>query len=80
MGSPSYSCTGNWLGCEPWGFRLEDIIIEIHLWQGDQDVNVPLQMGQYMASAIPNCRLAIAQLAQRYGGKCAIAPLVRLEL
>ena len=39
----------------PWGFRLEDITIKIHLWQGDKDVNVPLQMGQYMASAIPNC-------------------------
>lgn len=39
----------------PWGFRLEDIIMKIHLWQGDKDVNVPLQMGQYMASAIPNC-------------------------
>ena len=39
----------------PWGFRLEDIIVKIHLWQGDKDVNVPLQMGQYMASAILNC-------------------------
>lgn len=41
----------------PWGFRLEDITIKIHLWQGDKDVNVPLQMGQYMASAIPNCHV-----------------------
>lgn len=40
----------------PWGFRLEDIGMEVHLWQGEADTNVPPSMGRYQAGAIPNCR------------------------
>lgn len=40
----------------PWGFRIEDIATEVHLWQGEQDRLVPPAMGRYMAEAIPNCR------------------------
>ena len=40
----------------PWGFRLEDIGMEVHLWQGEEDVNVTPSMGRYQASAIPECR------------------------
>ena len=39
-----------------WGFRLEDIAKEVHLWQGELDKNVPPSMGRYQAHAIPNCR------------------------
>lgn len=39
----------------PWGFRLEDISAEVYLWQGDQDVMVPLSMGQYLARTLPKC-------------------------
>lgn len=37
----------------PWGFRLEEITMEIHLWQGEADVMVPPSMGRYQAQAIP---------------------------
>jgi pimeloyl-ACP methyl ester carboxylesterase len=40
----------------PWGFRLEEIAIEVYLWQGELDKNVPPSMGRYQAHAIPNCR------------------------
>ena len=40
----------------PWGFRLEDIEMEVHLWQGEADTNVPVAMGRYQAAAIPRCR------------------------
>ena len=40
----------------PWGFRLEEITMEVHLWQGELDKNVPPSMGRYQAGAIPNCR------------------------
>ncbi len=40
----------------PWGFRLEDITMQVHLWQGERDLNVPPAMGRYQAQAIPNCR------------------------
>lgn len=41
---------------KPWGFRLEDITLPVELFQGELDVNVPVGMGRYQASAIPNCR------------------------
>ena len=40
----------------PWGFRLEDIHMEIHLWHGAEDVRTPITMGRYLANTIPNCR------------------------
>jgi pimeloyl-ACP methyl ester carboxylesterase len=40
----------------PWGFRLQDIQMEVHLWQGEADTNVPPAMGRYQAEAIPRCR------------------------
>ncbi len=39
----------------PWGFRAEDIQMKVHLWQGDADRNVPMQMGEHYQSAIPDC-------------------------
>jgi pimeloyl-ACP methyl ester carboxylesterase len=39
----------------PWGFRLQDISAQVHLWHGEQDENVPVSVGHYVADAIPNC-------------------------
>jgi pimeloyl-ACP methyl ester carboxylesterase len=41
-----------------WGFRLEDISpnVDVHLWHGELDVNVPISMGRAVAKAIPNCK------------------------
>jgi pimeloyl-ACP methyl ester carboxylesterase len=39
----------------PWGFRLADITAEVHLWHGEQDPNVLVSVGRYVADAIPNC-------------------------
>ena len=38
----------------PWGFRLQDISAPVHIWQGEADVNDPLQCGQYLRDTIPN--------------------------
>lgn len=40
----------------PWGFRLEDIAIAVHLWQGEEDRIVPPAMARYYESVIPQCR------------------------
>lgn len=40
----------------PWGFTPETISVETSLWHGGVDVNMPIGMGQYLASAIPNCQ------------------------
>ena len=39
----------------PWRFLLKDIATRVDLWHGEQDVSVPLIMGQYQARTIPNC-------------------------
>ena len=44
------------LSMKPWGFRLEDIQIEVHLWHGEDDTVVPLAMGRYLTQTIPNCQ------------------------
>ena len=42
---------------KPWGFSLSEIKVPVHLWQGDQDKNVPVAMGERMAAEIPNAKL-----------------------
>jgi pimeloyl-ACP methyl ester carboxylesterase len=39
----------------PWGFSPAAITVKTFLWQGEQDVNVPLNMGRFLAKVIPNC-------------------------
>ena len=38
-----------------WGFQLQDISAEVHLWHGELDANVPISVGRYVADSIPNC-------------------------
>ena len=40
----------------PWGFRLQDISTEVHLWHGEADQNVPVAFGRGLAGAIPHCQ------------------------
>ncbi len=30
--------------------------MEVHLWQGEADANVPVSMARHQAQTIPNCR------------------------
>jgi pimeloyl-ACP methyl ester carboxylesterase len=38
-----------------WGFRLEDIAMEVQLWHGEEDVSMPVAVGRHVARCIPNC-------------------------
>ena len=38
-----------------WQIPLNEIKAKIHLWQGEEDISVPMSMGQYLAEKIPNC-------------------------
>ncbi len=40
----------------PWDFSLRDIGMEVRLWHGEEDANVPVSAGRYVASVLPNCR------------------------
>jgi pimeloyl-ACP methyl ester carboxylesterase len=41
----------------PWGFRLPDIAISVHVWHGDLDRNVVVANGIYQANEIPRATL-----------------------
>ena len=41
------------LFARPWGFRLQDLTVPVHFWQGDQDTFVPLEHGQHQADLVP---------------------------
>jgi pimeloyl-ACP methyl ester carboxylesterase len=40
-----------------WGFRLEDVTGEVHVWHGRADRNVPAGHGEYLAAHLPNATL-----------------------
>lgn len=39
----------------PWGFKVEEIKIPVHLWHGVADAVVPVSLGRYLADHIPCC-------------------------
>ena len=43
---------------KPWGFDLKDISsdLQVYIWHGELDVNVPSSMGHKMCELIPNCK------------------------
>ena len=38
-----------------WPIPLNEIKTKTHLWQGEDDISVPVAMGKYLADHIPNC-------------------------
>jgi pimeloyl-ACP methyl ester carboxylesterase len=37
----------------PWGFKLSDLRLPVHVWHGAHDDTVPVAMGEHLAAAIP---------------------------
>lgn len=37
-----------------YGFQLQDIKVPVHIWHGEADKNIPVEMARAMAAAIPN--------------------------
>lgn len=40
-----------------WGLKLEDVKPRVDIWHGEEDVNVPVHAGRYLADMIPNNRV-----------------------
>ena len=45
----------------PWGFELQDVRGEVHLWHGEQDENVLPSVARYVAEALPICRASFLE-------------------
>jgi pimeloyl-ACP methyl ester carboxylesterase len=46
-------------GFLPWGFRLADIAIEVHVFHGEQDTRVERRHIDLLVGALPNARLTV---------------------
>ena len=42
-----------------WGFRLEEVRVQVDIWQGGVDRNVPSNQARYMHAKLPNSRLIL---------------------
>jgi pimeloyl-ACP methyl ester carboxylesterase len=42
-----------------WGFKLEEILFNLHVFHGTEDHLVPLEFGQHVSKNVPNCELHI---------------------
>jgi len=56
QGLAGFACDMSLLA-QPWCFDPAAIKVEVCLWHGEQDINVPLVMGQYLATTIPQCQV-----------------------
>jgi pimeloyl-ACP methyl ester carboxylesterase len=45
----------------PWGFRLEDIHVPVHLWHGSEDDQASIAMARYVADKIPNSEITVCE-------------------
>ena len=50
-----------------WGFGLEDVPIEVFLWQGAQDRHHPTAMGRYLQRSIPRNRAVVVEGVGAFG-------------
>lgn len=44
---------------QSWGFDVATIKSPVRIWHGDQDTNVPVEVGRYLAERIPGSSLTI---------------------
>jgi pimeloyl-ACP methyl ester carboxylesterase len=45
----------------PWGFSVADITVPVSIWQGTEDMMVPLAHAQWLASHVPSARVHLEE-------------------
>jgi pimeloyl-ACP methyl ester carboxylesterase len=48
---------------QPWGFLLDDVEVEVRLWQGELDVLVPRAHGEYLARKLSSAQYELVPKA-----------------
>ena len=54
-GLDGYACD-EVLERRPWGLRLADVNVDVHLWHGGLDPYIPMSDAAYMAHTLPSCQ------------------------
>jgi pimeloyl-ACP methyl ester carboxylesterase len=44
---------------QPWGFAVEDILLPVHVWQGDADTMVPVVQAHALVERLPDATLTV---------------------
>ncbi len=50
----------------PWGFPIEEIEVEVHVFQGLEDRSTPPAMGRYLVEKIPGAKLHLVSQAGHF--------------
>lgn len=51
---------------QPWGFRMEDIAVPIHLWHGTKDRTFSFRLAEQLAARLQNARLHLVEETGHY--------------
>jgi pimeloyl-ACP methyl ester carboxylesterase len=54
------------LYCRAWDFDPARIASTVHLWHGEKDAIIPVAMGRYLASVLPDCRSTFLEQEGHY--------------
>ncbi|MFA7249074.1 MAG: alpha/beta hydrolase [Dehalococcoidia bacterium] len=50
-----------------WGFRLQDVALEVFVWQGEADRHHPVAMGRFLERGLPSARAMFVPEAGAFG-------------
>jgi pimeloyl-ACP methyl ester carboxylesterase len=51
---------------QPWGFRLEEVTVPVHVWHGTRDRTFSFHLAEEVAKRLPNAQLRIVEGAGHY--------------
>ncbi len=63
-----------------WGFRLADVSVPVHFWQGDADPIVTLVQAEKMAEAVPGASFSVRPGESHLGGFAAASQAIAVVL
>ena len=52
----SHIAQGDLLG-QPWGFPLEEVSVPVHIWHGEDDLDVPMHHAEDMEARLAHAKL-----------------------